>query len=401
MKYFRLFLALILFCVLTFEVFAQAQSNDGEGFIFKDKIALPTTSVKDQHRTGTCWSFAGLSFIESEMIRNGKPEVDLSSMFIVYHTYLEKARKYVRMHGNTNFSAGGAFHDVTNMIRNYGIVPEEIYRGLNYGEEKHVHGELDQLLKNQVDAVIKNPNRKLSPVWIESITNTLDSYLGEIPESFEYKGETYTPISFARDFVGLNMNDYIEISSYTHHPFYSKFIIEIPDNWSWDEVYNVPLNELEEIMDYALESGYSIGWAADVSERGFMSGNKGIALMPARNVEDMTNAEIARWENLTDRQREEELYKINGPVSEIEVTQERRQVAFDNYQTTDDHGMHIVGTATDQNDNLYYKVKNSWGNYNLFDGYFYASKAYFNYKTMSIMLHKNGVPPHIRKKLKL
>jgi bleomycin hydrolase len=401
MRFFRLFLSLILISGLTIDALAQAQTNSREGFIFKDKIVLPTTSVKDQHRTGTCWSFAGLSLLESEMIRNGNPVVDLSTMFIVYHTYLEKAQKYVRMHGNTNFSAGGAFHDVTNMISKYGIVPDEIYRGLNYGEEKHVHGELDQLLKNQVDAVIKNPNKKLSPVWIELITNTLDTYLGEIPETFEYKGKSYTPISFAREFVGLNMNDYIEISSYTHHPFYSKFIIEIPDNWSWDEVYNVPVNELEEIMDFALESGYSIGWAADVSERGFMSGNKGIALMPAKNVEDMTNAEISRWENLTDRQREDELYRINGPISEIEVTQERRQVAFDNYQTTDDHGMHIVGTAYDQNNNVYYKVKNSWGNYNLFDGYFYASKAYFNYKTMSIMLHKNGVPPHIRQKLNL
>lgn len=401
MKYFRPLLTIILFGVLTFDVLAQSKTYEGEGFIFKDKIVLPSTSVKDQHRTGTCWSFAGLSLLESEMIRNGKPEVDLSNMFIVYHTYLEKAQKYVRMHGNTNFSAGGAFHDVTNMIHKYGIVPDEIYRGLNYGEEKHVHGELDQLLKNQVDAVIKNPNKKLSPVWIESITNTLDSYLGEIPESFEYKGETYTPISFARNFVGLNMNDYIEISSYTHHPFYSKFIIEIPDNWSWDEVYNVPLHELDEIMDYALESGYSIGWAADISERGFMSGNKGIALIPAKNAEDMTNAEISRWEKLTERQREEELYRINGPVSEIDVTQERRQVAFDNYQTTDDHAMQIVGTAVDQNGNVYYKVKNSWGNYNHFDGHFYTSKAYFNYKTISIMLHKNGVPPHIRQKLNL
>jgi bleomycin hydrolase len=399
MKYFMQYLTLIFFCILSFDVITQAQTDTKEGFIFEDKIVLSATSVKNQHRTGTCWSFAGLSLLESEMIRNGKPEVDLSAMFIVYHTYIEKARKYVRMHGNTNFSAGGALHDVTNMIRKYGIVPEEIYRGLNYGEAKHVHGELDQLLKNQVDVIIKNPNSKLSPVWIESITKTLDSYLGEIPESFEYKGTTYTPISFAREFVGLNMNDYIEISSYSHHPFYTKFIIEIPDNWSWDEVYNVPLNVLEEIMDYALESGYSIGWAADVSERGFMSGNKGIAIMPAKKVVDMTNAEISRWENLTERQREDEMYRINGPVSEIEVTQEHRQVSFDNYQTTDDHGMHIVGTATDQTGKIWYKVKNSWGNYNLFNGYFYASKPYFNYKTMSIMLHKDGVPPQIRQKL--
>lgn len=401
MNYFRLFILLFFTTVFLPSLFAQDKSGRDEGFKFEDKIILPATSVKDQHRTGTCWSFAGLSLLESEMIRNKRPVVDLSPMFIVYHTYFEKALKYVRMHGNTNFSPGGAFHDVTNMIRKYGIVPEEIYRGLNYGEEKHVHGELDQILKNQVDAVIKNPNRKLSPVWSEPIISTLDSYLGEIPQSFDYKGKTYTPMSFAREFVGLNMDDYVEISSFSHHPFYSRFIIEIPDNWSWDEVYNVPINELQEIIDFALNNGFTVGWAADVSEKGFMTGNRGIAIMPEKRVEDMTDAEITRWESLNERQREEELYRISGPVPEIEVTQERRQVAFDNYTTTDDHGMHIIGTATDQNGNLFYKVKNSWGDYNHLKGYFYASKPYFRYKTISIMLHKDGIPLHIRQKLNL
>ena len=394
----------VLFLAVLLAISASGQNRSvsaQDGFIFEDKISIRSTPVKDQHRTGTCWSFAGLSLLESEMIRMKKEEVDLSPMFIVYYTYLEKARKYVRMHGNTNFAAGGAFHDVTNMIRKYGIVPDEIYRGLNYGEDKHVHGELDQLLKNQVDAVIKNPNRKLSPVWIESIEATLVSYLGEIPEKFDYKGVSYTPQSFAREFVGLNMDDYVEVTSYTHHPFYSSFIIEIPDNWSWDPVYNVPVHELEEIADYALKNGYSIGWAADVSERGFMSSNKGIALMPSRNPAEMSDAEITRWESLSERQREEELYRISGPVNELAVTQEGRQLAFDNHQTTDDHGMHITGTAVDQNGNVYYKVKNSWGDYNLFDGFFYASKPYFRYKTMSIMLHRDGIPPHIRTKLNL
>jgi bleomycin hydrolase len=386
---------------IVFAGYTGAQDKNEEGFKFQDKITLPATSVKDQHRTGTCWSFSGLSLLESEMIRNKKEVVDLSTMFIVYHTYLEKAQKYVRMHGNTNFSAGGAFHDVTNMIRKYGIVPDEIYRGLNYGEEKHVHGELDQLLKNQVDAIVKNPNRKLSQVWSETIKATLDSYLGAIPLQFEFKGTTYTPLSFARDYVGLDMDDYVEISSYTHHPFYSKFIIEIPDNWSWDAVYNVPLSELEEITDFALKNGYTIGWAADVSEKGFLTSNKGVAVLPAKKTEEMSDAEIARWESLSERQKEDELFRITGPVNEAEVTQEGRQLAFDNFQTTDDHGMHIIGMATDQNGNVFYKVKNSWGSYNLFDGNFYVSKAYYNYKTMSIMLHKDGIPPHIRRKLNL
>lgn len=397
MNFFRnLLLLSILSCG-----FLTSSAQSGNGFDFKDNIVLPVTDVKDQHRTGTCWSFAGLSLLEAELLRLDKSSIDLSPMFIVYHTYLEKAEKFVRMHGNTNFSAGGALHDVTNMIKKYGIVPDEVYRGLQYGEEKHIHGELDQLLRNQVETIIKNPNRKISPVWNETIVATLNSYLGEIPERFEYKGKSYTPQSFAREYVGLNMEDYVEISSFTHHPFYTRFIIEIPDNWSWDEVYNVPVYELEEIVDFALSSGYSVGWAADVSERGFMSGNRGVAVVPVRNTVDMTNAEIAKWEKLTTSQQEDELYRVNGPVTELNVTQEDRQLSFDNQQTTDDHAMHIVGTATDKDGNSYYKVKNSWGDYNMHDGFFYTSKPYFKYKTISILVHKDGVPPLIRQKLNL
>ncbi|MCF6357946.1 MAG: C1 family peptidase, partial [Draconibacterium sp.] len=304
-------------------------------------------------------------------------------------------------HGSLNFAAGGACHDVTNMIRKYGIVPEEVYTGLNYGEEKHVHGEMDRVLKQHVDAVIENKNRKLSTVWLEPIEATLNSYLGEIPQKFEYEGKSYSPQSFATDFVGLNLDDYVEISSYTHHPFYSKFIIEIPDNWSWDEVYNVPINELEEIIDYSLNNGFTVAWAADVSEKGFATSNKGVAVMPAAKTEDMSDAEITRWETLSDKEKQKELYKLDKPVSEVEVTQEMRQIAFDNYTTTDDHGMHIIGTAKDQNGKIFYKVKNSWGEYNKYDGYFYASKPYVNYKTMSIMVHKDAIPQSIKDKLGL
>lgn len=389
--------------VCAFSVFAEndKKKEESKGYVFEEAIELPTTSVKNQYRSGTCWSFSGLSFLESEMLRLGKPEVDLSEMFIVWHTYSDKAEKHVRVHGNLNFAAGGAFHDVTNMIKDYGIVPESVYDGLEYGEEKHVHGEMDNVLKKHVDAVVENKNRKLSTVWLEPIESTLNSYLGELPTKFEYEGKTYTPQSFASDYVGLNMDDYVEISSYTHHPFYSKFILEVPDNWSWDEVYNVPVNEMEEICDYALNNGYTIAWAADVSEKGFATSNKGVAVMPSTKVEDMTDAEISRWENLSDKEKEKEIYKLEKPVPEIEVTQEMRQEAFDNYQTTDDHGMHIVGTAKDQTGKTYYKVKNSWGDYNKYDGYFYASKAYVNYKTMCIMVHKDAIPQNIREKLKL
>jgi len=377
------------------------EKDEDEGWKFEDVLLLPATSVEDQHRSGTCWSFAGLSFLESEMLRLGKPEVNFSEMFIVWHTYAEKARKHVRVHGNLNFAAGGAFHDVTNMIAKYGIVPEEVFDGLEYGEDKHVHGEMDRVLREYVDAVVENKNRKLSTAWHDAFTQILDTYLGETPKNFSYKGLQYTPLSFADNYVGLNMNDYVEITSFTHHPFYSKFILEVPDNWSWDEMYNVPLNDLEEIIDYSLNNGFTIAWAADVSEKGFLSGNRGVAVLPAAPETDMTDAEISRWEALPERERENELYKLEKPVPEREVTQEMRQTAFDNFQTTDDHGMHIIGMAKNQLGDTFYKVKNSWGEYNKFDGYFYVSKPYVSYKTMCIMVHKDAIPPDIRGKLNL
>lgn len=370
-------------------------------YVFEDENILPATSVKDQYRTGTCWSFSGLSFLESEMLRLGKPEVDLSEMYIVRYTYSEKASRYIRLHGEHTFSAGGAFHDVTNVIAQFGIVPESVYRGLEYGQTKHVHGEMDNLLRQQVEAVVQNKNKKLSTAWPETISSTLDSYLGEIPENFEYEGTNYTPQSFAKDYIGLNMDDYIEITSYTHHPFYSKFILEVPDNWSWDEVYNVPLNEFEEIIDYSLNNGFTVAWAADVSEKGFATSNKGFAVLPAVPAEEMSQAEILKWEKLPEKDKEKELYKLDRPVVELEVTQEMRQLAFDNYETTDDHGMHIIGTAKSQDGKVFYKVKNSWGDYNEHNGYFYASKPYVSYKSMSLMVHKDGVPKHIREKLEL
>jgi bleomycin hydrolase len=400
----RYLLGIVLFIALAGNTFAGDEvikDKKPKGYVFEDVISLPATSVKDQYRSGTCWSFSTLSFLESEMLRMGKPKVDLSEMFIVWHAYSDKAKKDVRLHGSLNFSAGGAFHDVTNMISKYGIVPDTVYNGLNYGEEKHVHGEMDRVLKQEVDAVIENKNRKLSTAWHDVVEGTLNSYLGEIPDRFEYEGKKYTPLSFASDFVGLDMDNYVEITSYTHHPFYSKFVLEVPDNWSWDKVYNVPLNELEEIIDYSLKNGYTVAWAADVSEKGFVTSNKGVAVLPAAPEEDMTDAEISRWEALPQKEKEKELYELNQPVPELNVTQQMRQTAFDDYQTTDDHGMHIIGTAKDQDGTIFYKVKNSWGDYNQYNGYFYASKPYVKYKTMSIMVHKDAIPQSIREKLEL
>ena len=396
---------LLFACSVLISLFVSAQDQKEDekekGYQFTPIKEIPVTSVKDQYRSGTCWSFSGLGFLEAEMLRLGKPEVDLSEMFIVYHAYSDKAVKYVRLQGSLSFSAGGAFHDVTNVIRKYGIVPEEVYTGLNYGEEKHVHGELDRVLLENVKAVVENPNKKISTVWQESLNNTLDNYFGELPEKFNYKGKEYTPQSFASEFIGLNMDDYVEISSYTHHPFYSKFIIEVPDNWSWDEVYNVPVNELDEIIDNAINTGFTVAWAADVSEKGFSTSQQGVAVIPVIDKVNMTDAEISKWEKQKEKEKNEELYKLSKPGLEKVITQEIRQIDFDNHQTTDDHGMVIVGTAKDQVGNLYYKVKNSWGDYNDFGGYFYASKPYIKYKTMSVMVHKDAIPKNIRKKLNL
>ena len=379
----------------------QKEGEKEKGYQFTPIKEIPCTPVKDQNVSGTCWSFSGLGFLEAEMLRLGKPAVDLSEMFVVYHAYSDKAIKYVRLHGSLNFGAGGAFHDVTNVIKQYGIVPEEVYKGLNYGEEKHVHTELDHLLLDEVKAVVDNPSKKLTSAWHDVIDGTLETYLGKLPEQFNYQGKDYTPQSFAQEVVGLNMDDYVEVSSYTHHPFYTKFMIEIPDNWSWNEVYNVPLNELEEIIDNAINTGYTVAWAADVSEKGFVTSKKGIAVIPVVDKTSMTETEVAKWERMSEKDKNEELFKLPKPGKEKVITQELRQIDFDNYQTTDDHGMLIVGTAKDQAGTLYYKVKNSWGDYNDYHGFFYASKAYIEYKTMSIMVHKDAIPKNIRKKLNL
>jgi len=403
MNRFKFFMLLAGLLAFTWNVSAQdkEKSSKEEGYHFTTVKELPHTSVKDQYRSGTCWAFSGLSFLESEMLRMGKPKVNLSEMFVVYHCYIDKAIKTVRLHGNLNFGPGGAFHDVTYVLKNYGIVPEDVYTGLNYGEKKHVHGEMDDVLKGIVDAVIENKNKKLSTAWEESVTGTLDAYLGDLPTKFEYKGKDYTPKTFANEYCGLNPDDYVEITSFTHHPFYSKFKLEVPDNWEWDEVYNVPLDEMMKIIDNSLNNGYTVAWAADVSEKGFSTSKKGIAVVPDADVKDMTNSELSKWEKLTDKQKNKELYKLDKPGKEKHITQEMRQEAFDDWQTTDDHGMHIIGLAKDQNGTMYYKVKNSWGDYNAWDGYFYASKPYVRYKTTCIMVNKNAIPKAIREKLGL
>lgn len=325
-------------------------------FVFTEVLTVPTTSVKDQNKSGTCWCFAGTSFFENEIRHAGGDSLDLSEMFTVRHCYADKADRYVRMNGATNFAAGGSVTDVPYVWKHYGAVPEEVYSGLNYGEDKHVHGEMDAALKAYVQAVASNPNKRLSTAWRQGLEGILDAYLGPVPETFQYKGRTYTPQSFAAS-LGLDPDNYIALTSFTHHPFYSEFPLEVPDNWLWAPYTNIPLDELQAVVDNALENGHTVLWAADVSEPGFKWA-KGVAVMPVgRDGSGLEGTELARWVKLSDREREAERYKFEGPVEEIEVTPESRQQMFDRQETTDDHGMEIVGIATDQRATATTKLK--------------------------------------------
>ncbi len=393
-------MSLVIALMITVFCNTYSQTDTVKGYDFKMIKEIKTTSVKNQFRSGTCWSFSAISFLESEMIRMGKPEINLSEAWVVRHSYSDKAVDYVRWHGNLNFAGGGAFHDVTNCIKKYGIVPEEVYSGLNYGTEKFVHGEFDAVLLGYVEQVIKNKNKELTTAWHNGFEGILDAYLGEKVEKFTYKGKEYTPKSFASEYVGINPDDYIEVSSFTHHPYYSKFIIEIPDNWALDVVYNVTLDDFIEIIDNSIEMGYTVAWGGDVSEKGF-SWKKGVAIVPDVNYEETSGTEKERLTGLTTKEKNAIIYSFEKPVKELEITPELRQKYFDNYKTTDDHGMHIVGIVEDQNGTKYYKVKNSWDTDNPYDGYIYMSEAFVKYKLIDIMIHKDVIPKNIAKKLDL
>ena len=371
---------------------------DTLGFEFKDVTLVPTTSVKDQNKSGTCWCFAGTSMFEDEIVRRGGKPLDLSEMFTVRQCYLDKADRYVRMYGATNFAAGGSIMDVPYVWKRYGAIPESAYPGLNYGEEKHVHGELDAILKAYLDVVVKKPNKRISTAWRQGVEAILDAYLGEVPETFEVDGKTYTPRSYA-DALGLVPDEYVALTSFTHHPMYEPFVLEVADNWLWAPYENVELNELKEVVDNAIANGYPVVWAADVSEDGF-KWTDGVALMPkVRTADDIEGTELSRWVHLSDKERKEKQYDFKGPVEEITVTPEMRQEMFDRQETTDDHGMEIVGTATDREGNRYYKVKNSWDTNQKYDGFFYVSEPYFLAKTLSILVHRDALPKAIAKKL--
>jgi len=393
---FLLFLALGFSAVL----FAQEIEAETEVYQFETLTDVPHTAVKSQYKSGTCWSFANLGFLEAELLRTTGATYDLSEMFMVKHVYAAKTKKYVRLHGKLNYGPGGGFSDMFYVVDNFGIVPESAYSGLVIGEENHVHGEMDAVLQAYADAVIKNKNGKLTPVWQKGLNGILDAYLGEVPENFEINGQTITPKEFLNQ-TNFKSSDYVELSSFTHVPYYKPFVMQIPDNWMWSESYNLPLNEMMATIDNALENGYTVGWDADVSDKGF-GWKKGVAIVPEQDLSKLPEKLSDSLKAMTKADRTKQFYSFEAVIQEQEITPEIRQKAYDNYETTDDHLMLIVGSAKDQLGNKYYKVKNSWGHEDhIYDGYFYASEAFVAYKTLSILIHKDGLPKKTRGKLEL
>jgi bleomycin hydrolase len=406
----RLALTIALFTSISAFSQETLSNKKGSEYKFTPIKILDANPVLDQGWTGTCWSFSALSFFETELNRLGKGDHVLSEMYVVRKSYLGKAEKYIRMQGNANFDEGGAFHDIAWVIRNHGIVPKEVYEGQNMGFDSHNHAELIAVLQGAVSGVLKTAKGLegddfLSTAWKPAIEGILDAYLGEEPTEFKYEGKKYTAKSFS-DYLGLNMDDYVSITSFSNHKFYEKCMLAIPDNWQWGQSYNVPLEDLFEAMKYSIENGYTFAWGADVSEKGF-NYREGLAIVPADpstiHVSGKSN------KNFSDAGGKKIASCFDKPMDELEVTQELRQLAYDNKTTQDDHGMHATGMVKDQNGKIYFLIKNSWGtgsnNYDestkKYDGYFFASEAYMKYKSINIYLHKDAISPELKKKLNM
>ena len=377
----------------------SASATFGQGYQFTEVVTVPATPVKNQAATGTCWCFATTSFMESELLRMGKGTYDLSEMFIVRQKYMNQLQDNYLRRGDGNIGQGSLSHTFMNAYRQVGIVPEEVYTGINYDSEKHNHSEMVRYMHSIADVAVKAKQR--SPECDKLIANLFDTYLGKLPEKFTYKGKEYTPKSFAES-LGLNMDDYIELTSFTHHPYYVKFDVEVPDNWEHSLMYNLPLDEMMQTVDYALNNGYTVCWDGDVSEKGFSFTN-GVAINPeVKKVEDLSNTDRARFEKLGEKERLEEVFKFERPYPEINVTPEVRQAGFESFVTTDDHLMHLTGIAKDQNGTKYYITKNSWGtDRNKFGGYLNMSESFVRAKTIYVMVHKDAIPKAIKGKLHL
>jgi len=378
---------------------ANMNAQNTGGYIFTNTVSLKATPVKNQASTGTCWCFATTSYMESELLRMGKGEYDLSEMFIVRQKYMNQIEDNYLRRGKGNVGPGSLSHTWMNAIRQVGIVPEEVYHGINYDSENHNHRELQTYITAISETAVNN--KKRSPEYYKILNSVFDTYLGELPEKFTYKGKEYTSKTFAES-LGLNMDDYVEITSFNHKPFYKPFAVEVRDNWEGQQQYNVPLDEMMEVMDYALNNGYTVCWDGDVSEKGFSHKN-GVAINPqVEKLDDYSTTDQARFEGLDQKTRLEEVYKFEKPYPEVKVTQDIRQEGYEAFVTTDDHLMHITGIAKDQNGNKYYITKNSWGTArNNNGGYLNMSDSYVRAKTIYIMVHKNAIPASLKKKLGL
>ncbi|WP_455628257.1 aminopeptidase C [Parabacteroides chinchillae] len=370
-----------------------------QGYQFTEVVKLPATPVKNQASTGTCWCFATTSFLESELLRMGKGTYDLSEMFIVRQKYMNQLQDNYLREGKGNIGQGSLSHTYKHAFDQVGVVPEEAYTGINYNSDRHNHGELVKYLHAIANVAIQLRHR--SPEYDKLVNNLFDTYLGKLPEKFTYKGKEYTPKTFAAS-LGLDMDDYIELTSFTHHPYYKPFSPEVPDNWEHELMYNLPLDELISVIDSALGNGYTVCWDGDVSEKGFSFKN-GVAINPeVVKVEDFSSTDRARFEKMDMKERLDEVYKFEQPCPEVNVTPEVRQQGFEAFVTTDDHLMHITGIAKDQNGTKYYITKNSWGtDRNAFGGYLNMSDSFVRAKTIYIMVHKDAIPAGIRAKLKL
>lgn len=353
-------------------------------FEFKEEINLPTTSVKSQGSAGTCWSYSGNSFLETEMIRNGQQPVDLAEIFTARQVYLGKARNFILFNGNLGLGDGGETHDVLNIFRKNGAMPQQAYTLEDYGKGVIKSSEFQEGFKAILDGYVKNPSK--NPSWVQDINAYMDEKLGKLPETFEYQGKSYTAKTFAKEVVGIDPADYLEFTNYKDSPYYEKMVLPVPDNWSYDMVYNVPMTELTDIIDYALSKGYTIAWSSDVSEP-YFSWKNGVAFVPDL---DLNNISPEQKKTLFD-----------GPTPEKKVTEDLRLEGLYNLTTTDDHAMQIVGLAKDQNGREYYKVKNSWGESNDYKGFLYVTKAYVQLKSTGILLHKLGVPKTTKQKIKV
>ncbi|MEH0007240.1 MAG: C1 family peptidase [Flavobacteriales bacterium] len=385
----KLKLSLILSCTSLTLIHAQdhlvqtPNTAAKAGFQFTTVVNVEATPIKNQAKSGTCWSYSGVSFLESEMAKAGKKPIDLSEMFVVRNEYIDKAKMYVRMHGALDYGEGGELHDVINLYRKYGAVPQSVYTGLHYGTKTNQFDEFSTILKGILKSVIKDENGSLSTAWLPAFTKVVDSYLGPFPKTFTYNGKTYTPKSFAKEVVGLDPDDYIEFTSWKSEPKWKPVLLAVPDNWSYDKAWNIPFEDMTQIVDRALRKGYTVAWATDVSEPGFS--RKGIAYIPNEPVITLS--------------KPERVALFNGPKEEAEITAAMRQQAFDNYETTDDHGMQIIGLAKDQNGKAYYMVKNSWGAQRGRQGYWYVTQNYFRYKTTAFLLNKKALPKDMRKRI--